>query len=117
MAPTRLRRLFDIRPGEARPALLVALYLATVVAAFLLAKPIRNGLFLAEHGASSLVYVYASVPIAVTLLVSLHARLASGRGRRAVHIGTLVFFILTFISFWYAFRFRPFALLPAFFYV
>jgi AAA family ATP:ADP antiporter len=114
---TSLRRLFDIRSGEARPALLVALYLATVVAAFLLAKPIRNGLFLAEHGAFRLVYVYASVPVAVTLLVPLHARLASGRGRRAVHIGTLVFFTLTFVGFWYAFTFRPFTLLPALFYV
>ena len=113
----RLRRLFDIRPGEASPALLVALYLATVVAAFLLARPIRNGLFLAEYGALRLVYVYASVPVAVTLLVPLHARLASRCGRRAVHVGTLVFFILTFVGFWYAFRFRPFALLPAFFYV
>ena len=99
------------------PALLVALYLATVVAAFLLAKPIRNGLFLAEYGAFRLVYVYASVPVAVTLLVPLHARLASGWGRRAVHIGTLVFFILTFVGFWYAFTFRPSTLLPAIFYV
>ena len=114
---TSWRRLFDIRPGEAGPALLVGLYLATVVAAFLLAKPIRNGLFLAEYGASRLVYVYASVPVAVTLLVPLHARLASGRGRRAVHIGTLVFFILTFVGFWYAFTFRPSTLLPAVFYV
>ena len=113
----RLRRFFDIRPGEAAPALLVSFYLATIVAAFLLAKPIRNGLFLAEYGASRLVYVYASVPVAVTLLVPLHARLASGRGRSAVHIGTLVFFILTFIGFWYAFTFRRFTLLPALFYV
>ena len=99
------------------PVLLVALYLATVVAAFLLAKAIRNGLFLEEHGAFRLVYVYAAVPVAVTILVPLHARLASGRGRRAVHIGTLVFFSLTFVGFWYAFRFRSSSLLPAYFYV
>ena len=113
----RLRRFFDIRPGEAGPALLVALYLATVVAAFLLAKAIRSGLFLEEHGPLRLVYVYAAVPVAVTILVPLHARLASGRGRRAVHIGTLVFFSLTFVGFWYAFRFRPSPLLPTYFYV
>ncbi len=95
----------------------MALYLATVVAAFLLAKAVRNGLFLEEHGAFRLVYVYAAVPVAVTILVPLHARFASGRGRRAVHIGTLVFFSLTFVGFWYAFRFRPSSLLPAYFYV
>ncbi|MDP6580553.1 MAG: Npt1/Npt2 family nucleotide transporter [Vicinamibacterales bacterium] len=117
MTRTSLRRLFDIRSGEAGPALLIALYLATVVAAFLLAKPISKGLFLAEHGAFPLVYVYASVPVAVTLLVPLHARLASGRRRRAAHIATLAFFIVTFVGFWYAFTFRPFTLLPALFYV
>ena len=113
----RLRRLLDIRTGEAAPALFVALYLATVVAAFVLAKAIRNGLFLEEHGPFRLVYVYAAVPVVVTILVPLHARLASGRGRRAVHIGTLVCFSLTFVWFWYAFRFRPSSLLPAYFYV
>ena len=99
------------------PVLLLALYLATVVAAFLLAKAIRNGLFLEEYGALRLVYVYGAVPVAVTILVPLHARLASGRGRRSVHIGTLVFFSLTFVGFWYAFRFRPSSLLPAYFYI
>ena len=113
----RLRRTVDIRSCEAAPVLLVALYLATVVAAFLLATAIRNGLFLEEHGAFRLVYVYAAVPVAVTILVPLHARLASGRGRRAVHIWTLVFFSLTFVGFWYASRFRPSSLLPAYFYV
>ena len=95
----------------------MALYLATVVAAFLLAKAIRNGLFLEAHGPLRLVYVYAAVPVALAVLVPLHARLASGRGRRAVHVGTLVFFSLTFVGFWYAFRFRPSSLLPAYFYV
>lgn len=115
--PARARRLFDIRPDEARPALLVALYLATVVAAFLLAKTIRSGLFLAEHGAQSLVYVYASVPIAVTALVPLHTRWAKGRGQRVGHLGTLAFFGLTFLGFWFAFTYTPFPLLPAVFYV
>ena len=97
--------------------MLVALYLATVIAAFLLAKAARSGLFLETHEALSLVYVYAAVPVALTILVPLHARLASGRGRRAVHIGTLVFFSLTFVGFWYAFRFRPSSQLPAYFFV
>ena len=113
----RLRRLFDIRLGEAGPALLLALYLATVVAAFLLAKAIRNGLFLEEYDAYRLVYVYAAVPLAVAVFVPLHARVASGWGHRAVHVGTLLFFSLTFVGFWYAFRFRPAALLPDLFYV
>ena len=46
----RLRRFLDVRPGEGLSVLLTFLYIATVVAAFLLAKPIRNGLFLEQYG-------------------------------------------------------------------
>ena len=42
----RLRRFLDVRPGEGLPVLLTFLYIAAVVASYLLAKPIRNGLFL-----------------------------------------------------------------------
>ena len=42
----RLRRFLDVRPGEGLPVLLTFLYIGVVVASFLLAKPIRNGLFL-----------------------------------------------------------------------
>ena len=40
----RLRRLLDVRAGEGLPVLLSFAYVACVVAAFLLAKPIRNSL-------------------------------------------------------------------------
>ena len=65
----RVRRFFDIRPGEGLPVLLTFLYIAVVVAAYLLAKPIRNGLFLEEYGPYALVYVYAAVPLVLTLFV------------------------------------------------
>ena len=73
----RLRRFFDIRPGEGLPVLLTFLYIAVVVASFLLAKPIRNGLFLRQYGAYALVYVYAAVP-----LVAVALRAGSTRGCR-----------------------------------
>ena len=57
-----VRRLFDVRPGERVLVGLSIAYLATVVASFLLAKPIRNALFLRQYGAYRLVYVYAGVP-------------------------------------------------------
>ena len=44
--PHRVRRFLDIRPGEGLPVLLTFLYIWIVVASFLLAKPIRSGLFL-----------------------------------------------------------------------
>lgn len=99
----RLRRFFDIRSGEGLRVLLSFLYIAVVVAAFLLAKPIRNGLFLRQYGPYALVYVYAAVPLALTLFVPVYTRVAGRFGSRAVTVGTLVFFSLNVLLFWYAF--------------
>ena len=113
----RLRRFFDIRSGEGLPVLLAFLYIGVVVASFLLARPIRNGLFLGQYTAYALVYVYAAVPLALTIFVPVHARVAARFGRRTVTIWTLVFFSGNVLLFWIAFRFFPFAALPAIFYV
>jgi ATP:ADP antiporter, AAA family len=114
---SRLRRFFDVRPGEGLPVLLTFFYIAVVVASYLLAKPIRNGLFLKEYGAYSLVYVYAAVPIVLSLFVPLYGRATAKAGARRVTLVTLLFFGVNVLFFWYAFRYRPFELLPALFYV
>ncbi len=103
----RLRRFFDVRAGEGLPVLLAFLYIAVVVAAFLLAKPIRNSLFLSQYGPYSLVYVYAAVPIALSVFVPIYTRVASQIGSRLVTVGTLVFFSCNVLLFWYAFRTYP----------
>jgi AAA family ATP:ADP antiporter len=113
----RLRQFLDVKPGEGLPVLLTFLYIATVVASFLLAKPLRNGLFLGQHGPYALVYVYASAPIALSLFVPLYTRVVARFGSRTVTIGTLLFFASNVVVFWYAFRFHPFALLSGIFYV
>ncbi len=113
----RLRRFLDVRPGEGLSVLLSFLYIALVVASFLLAKPIRNGLFLEEYSPYSLVYVYAAVPIALTLFVPLYARAVARIDPRLLTLATLSFFAVNVLLFWYAFRFHPFRLLPGVFFV
>jgi AAA family ATP:ADP antiporter len=113
----RLRRFLDIRPGEGLPVLLTFLYIAVVVAAFLLAKPIRNGLFVEEYGPYALVYVYAAVPVVLSVFVRGYSEVASRFGARTVTVGTLVFFSLNVVLFWYAFTYHRFWLLSALFYV
>jgi AAA family ATP:ADP antiporter len=113
----RLRRFLDVKPGEGLPVLLTFLYIAIVVAAYLLAKPIRNGLFVGQYGAYALVYVYAAVPLAVSLFVAVYARVAARFGSRAVTVGTLVFFSLNVLAFWFTFQYFHFFLLPGVFYV
>lgn len=111
------RRVFDIKAGEGLPVVLTFAYIALVVAAFLLAKPIRNGLFLGEYGPYALVYVYAAVPIVLALFVPVYTRIAARFGSRVVALGTLLFFSANVLLFWYGFRFHGFWLLPGIFYV
>src|SRR3982751_5597003 len=113
----RLQRFFDIRSGEALPVFLTFLYIAVVVAAFLLAKPIRNGLFLRQYGPYALAYVYAAVPLALSVFVPIYTRVAARFGHRSVTVWTLMFFAANVLLFWWAFRRHQFPLLPGLFYV
>ena len=100
----RLRRFFDVRPGEGLRVLFSFLYVAIVAAAFVLARPLRNALFLHRYGAYALVYVFAAVPLVLSVFVPLYSRVTARFGTRAVSVGTLVFFSLNVVLFWYAFR-------------
>jgi len=122
----RLRRYFDVRSGEGRRVLFSFLHVAVVAASFLLARPIRNGLFLQQYGAYGLVYVYAAVPLVLSLFVPIYARVTARFGSRIVTVATLIFFSSNVILFWYAFRFHHAAIavrgslawyLPAAFYM
>lgn len=113
----RLRRFLDVRAGEGLPVLLSFLYVACVVAAFLLAKPIRNSLYLLEYGPYALVYAFAAVPLALSVFVPVYAAVAARIGTRLATLGTLTFFSLNVLAFWWAFSYASFELLPAIFYV
>lgn len=113
----RIRRLLDIRRGEVPLVAFSFAYVAVVSSAFLLAKPIRSGLFLGEYGAYALVYVYAAVPVALTVFVPLGSRLAARVGQRRMISGTLWFFCANVLLFWALFRAGEFWVLPAVFYV
>ena len=122
----RLRRYFDVRAGEGRRVLFSFLHVAIVAASFLLARPIRNGLFLQQYGAFALVYVYAAVPLVLSLFVPVYARVTARFGLATVTVATLIFFSSHVVLFWYAFRFHTDAIavkgslawyLPAAFYV
>src|SRR6185295_4726880 len=113
----RLRRVIDLRPGEGASVLLTFLLVATVVASFVLARTIRNGLFLSQFDAHSLVYVYIAVPLVLLLFVPAHTAMASRAGQRAVITGTLAFFVLNVLAFWGLFRFHSRPVLAGLFYV
>jgi AAA family ATP:ADP antiporter len=113
----RLRRFFDIRPGEGLPVLLSFTYIAVVIAAYVLARAVRNGLFIQAYGPYALVYVAAVSPIVLSLFVPAYTALAVRLGSRRVTTGTLVFFSLNVVALWYAFQVSASPRLTAIFYV
>lgn len=115
--PERLKAFFNVRSGEAAPVALTFLYIMTVLASYLLAKSIRNGLFLREFGAYKLAYVYVGVPIALTLFVPVYVRIAARLGQRTVITGSLVFFLSNVLVFWYLFTYQRTPMLSAIFYI
>ena len=113
----RLRRFLDIRPGEGLPLLVTFLYVGVAVASFLLAKSIRNGLFLQEYGAYKLVYVYVGVPIVLAVTVPLFRAVARHVGSLAMHVGSQVFLAANVLAFWYGSRQSDAPWLAAAFYI
>ena len=85
------------------------------MAGFLLAKPIRNGLFLGEFGAYSLVYAYVAVPLVLSAALPIYGLISERVGSRVVITGSLIFFGLNVLLFWWAFRFHGTGLAGVFF--
>jgi AAA family ATP:ADP antiporter len=113
----RLRRFFDLRAGEARPLAWCASYVALTVASFLLAKPIKDSLFLQQYGPYKLVYAFVAVPIVLSLFVPAYGAVAARIGQRAVTTGSLLFLASNVLAFWWGFTHEPAPWLSAAFYV
>src|SRR5205809_526086 len=101
----RLRRFFDIRSGEGLPVLLSFTYIAVVVAAYVLARAIRNGLFIEQYGPNAIVYVAAISPLVLSLFVPAYTWLVARLGTRRMTTATLVFFGCNVLMLWYGFRY------------
>jgi AAA family ATP:ADP antiporter len=114
---TRARKFLDVRPGEGLPLAVACSYVALAVGSFLLARPIRNGLFLGEYGSSKLVYVYVAVPLVLSLLVPIYQRFAALVGERVAVTTSLLFLASNVVVFWWAIVYHQAAWLAAAFYV
>jgi ATP:ADP antiporter, AAA family len=113
----RVRRFLDVRAGEGGPLLYCSLFVAIAVASFILAKPIRNGLFLSEFGAYRLVYVYVGVPLVLAAFVPLYNAVAVRVGQRLVITGSLLFLSANVLAFWYGFTYHRAPWMSAAFYI
>ncbi|MCK4538422.1 MAG: MFS transporter [Candidatus Krumholzibacteria bacterium] len=99
-----INRLFDIRKGEWRRALLMFAYIFLLIASVMILKPVRNSLFLFHHGAGRLPYVFILVAL-FAALVSMFGRGKGGKWKTGHQMhGVLFFSIASLVSFWFVLR-------------
>ena len=97
----RLERVLDLRPGELGRGILLFGYLFFVIGSFTVGKAVRDALFIDEFGAMLLPYADIAIAALVGLWVSVYLRVARRVNVRVLLMGSLVFFSLNCLVFWY----------------
>lgn len=97
----RFERVLDLRPGELGRGLLLFAYLFFVIGSFTVGKAVRDALFIDEFGAMLLPYADIAIAAIVGLWVSIYLRIARRVNVRTLLMGSLGFFALNCLAFWY----------------
>ena len=97
----RLERVLDLRPGELGRGLLLFAYLFFVIGSFTVGKAVRDALFIDEFGAMLLPYADMAIAAIVGIWVSIYLRIARRANVRSLLMGSLGFFALNCLAFWY----------------
>jgi AAA family ATP:ADP antiporter len=97
----RLELVLDLRPGELGRGILLFGYLFFVIGSFTVGKAVRDALFIEEFGAMLLPYADIAIAVIVGLWVSVYLRVARRVDVRNLLMGSLGFFALNCVIFWY----------------
>ena len=97
----RLERVLDLRPGELGRGLLLFAYLFFVIGSFTVGKAVRDALFIDEFGAMLLPYADMAIAAIVGIWVSVYLRVARRANARTLLMGSLGFFAINCLAFWY----------------
>jgi len=96
----RFLRLFaDIRPGEVITALLLALNIYLILAAYYIIKIVRDSSILSEWGPETKSYLYAVISVLLIFVIKAFSSLASRVPRQTLITWVTLFFISNIIVF------------------
>jgi ATP:ADP antiporter, AAA family len=88
-----LRLVTDVRPGEGRTALLLALNVFLLLTAYYVLKPVRDALILGQGSAELKTYMSAAQVAVMIVAVPLYSRLATRLPRRTLINAVTWFFV------------------------
>jgi len=97
----RLEQVLDLRPGELGRGILLFSYLFFVIGSFTVGKAVRDALFIDEFGAMLLPYADIAIAAIVGIWVSIYLRIARRVNVRTLLMGSLGFFAINCVVFWY----------------
>jgi AAA family ATP:ADP antiporter len=94
------QKIFDIRPGEARRVLLMAVFLFFLLAANNVIKVVRDSLFLSRFPITQLPYVYLLAALVAAAVIGLYARFAPTLTFGQVIRASLALMMANVLIFW-----------------
>ena len=112
----RLVDYFAFEPGEARPTLLLTVYLLLAIASVIALKAISTSLFLKQFSAKGLPYVFVAIAATAGFVVSFYIRLSGRLPQNRLLIYTHAFFSVNLALFWLLLRLKL-GWMPALLYV
>jgi ATP:ADP antiporter, AAA family len=114
---TRLiQRLLNLQREDLGRGGLLFAYLFLVIASYVVGKAARSALFLGEYAAVKLPYVTIAIAVMVGLVIAAYVQIARRTTLRNLLVGSLVFFSLNALAFWYVAHYYKTAwLYPAFY--
>jgi len=93
----------EVRAGEGVTALFMTLNVFTLLTAYYVMKPVREGLILAmKSGAEYKAYMSAAIAVALLFAVPVYARFADRLPRNRLVVGVTLFFASNLVLFWLA---------------
>jgi AAA family ATP:ADP antiporter len=95
-----LRRLLQIRRGEASRAVLLFAYLFLVISSYVVTKSTRDALFLQRYNADRLPYADVASALTVAVVMAVYLRVHRRMGLRLMLVGTLLAFSVVSLGFW-----------------
>ncbi len=98
--------MLDIRQGEGSRVLLILALLFFLLAANTIVKVVRDSIFLSQHTAAELPYVYLYSGFLAAASIAVYGRYTSGISLHQLMTGSLAFITLSVLVFWYLLTFH-----------
>src|SRR5262245_4563198 len=102
----RLEWLFDLRPGDFRRGVLLAVYYFLIISTNTEGQVVRDALFLGHFKAVQLPYVDFAVAVIIGGILALYIRIGRLTSLANLLAGTLSFCFLNLVAFWWMAHFR-----------